>query len=114
MSGRRGYAIGHLRGVRLGPDIRRYLEEIEATMAPFGGEFLVHGTTAEVLEGPPVGDVILIGFPSVQAARDWYASPAYQAILPLRTEHAQSNVVLLEGVSEGYRAAETVAKVFGS
>ena len=45
------YAIAHLRDVRVGPDIVQYLERIDATLAPFGGHFIVHASSADVLEG---------------------------------------------------------------
>ena len=45
------YAIAHLRDVRVGPDIVQYLEQIDATLAPFGGHFIVHASSADVLEG---------------------------------------------------------------
>lgn len=107
----RGYAMGFLRDVVFGPEIQRYIERIESTFAPFGGEWLVHGTRPEVLEGPWSADVVLIGFPSIAAAREWYASPAYQDILDLRVENSRSCAVLLEGVPPGYRAADTVAAI---
>ena len=37
------YVIAHLHTVELGADITRYLERIDATLAPFHGQFLVHG-----------------------------------------------------------------------
>ncbi|GAA2756196.1 DUF1330 domain-containing protein [Actinopolymorpha rutila] len=111
MSTGRGYAVWHFRSVDFGPEIRRYMERIESTFEPFGGEWIVHGTHPEVLEGPWSADLVIIGFPSITAARDWYASPAYQDILELRVNHADSQVVLLEGVPQGYQAAETIAKL---
>ena len=45
------YAVGILRDVRMGPPIREYLERIDATLAPFGGHFVVHGGEMEMLEG---------------------------------------------------------------
>lgn len=111
MSTTRGYAVGHLRTVEFGPEVRRYMERIEATFEPFGGAWMVHGTQPEVMEGSWPGDLVIIGFPSVAAAREWYASPAYQEILDLRAKHSDSHVALLEGVSEGYRAADTIAKL---
>lgn len=33
------YAFGHLRNVKMGPDIVAYLETIDATLAPFQGRF---------------------------------------------------------------------------
>ena len=111
MSTARGYAVGHLEGVDFGPAIKAYMERIESTFEPFGGEWVVHGATPEVLEGPWSADLVIIGFPSLAAARDWYASPAYQEILDLRGEHSDSRVLLLEGVPAGYRAADTIAKL---
>lgn len=105
----RGYAVGHLKNVNVGPEIQRYMESIEATFAPFGGEWVVHGTTPEVLEGPWSGDLVIIGFPSLDAARQWYASPAYQEIIELRSTHSEGQIVLVEGVPQGYRAADTIA-----
>ncbi|WP_370656180.1 DUF1330 domain-containing protein [Paracoccus wurundjeri] len=40
--------------------------------------------THEVLEGEPVNGVAILSFPSMEAARAWYASPEYQAALPHR------------------------------
>lgn len=111
MSAARGYAVGVLTDVEFGPDIRRYMERIEATFEVYGGEWLVHGTRPEVMEGPWTADVVIIGFPSIGAAREWFHSPGYQEIAGLRTAHSDSRVVLLEGVAPGYRAADTIAKL---
>ena len=98
------YAIGHLRNVGMGPDIVAYLEAIDATLEPFGGRFVIHGGDKEHLEGAWEGDLIVIGFPDREAARAWYASPAYQAILPLRSRNSQGDVILINGVGKGHRA----------
>lgn len=71
----------------------------------------MHGIQPDVLEGLWPADLVIIGFPSLAAARDWYASPAYQDILELRTAHSDSRIVLLEGVPDGYRAADTIAEL---
>ena len=47
------YAVAHMRQVTMGPPIVEYLERIDATLAPFGGRFLVHGGKPEVVEGTP-------------------------------------------------------------
>jgi uncharacterized protein (DUF1330 family) len=99
------YAIANLSNVDLNADIVRYLREIDDTLAPFGGRFLVHGVTPEVMEGPWADATVIIGFPDIDAARAWYASPAYQELLPLRTENCDSTAAILDGVPEGYRAA---------
>jgi uncharacterized protein (DUF1330 family) len=45
----------------------------------------------------------------VERAHAWYDSPAYQEILPLRTENSEGATILVEGVEEGYRAAGFVS-----
>ena len=100
------YAIAHLQDLRFGPDIVAYLQAIDATLAPYGGRFLVHGSSAEALEGPFSGDVVVVAFPDRAQAGAWYASPAYQTILPLRTRNAGGWVVLVNGVGEGHCATD--------
>ena len=105
------YAVAHLRSVDFGPEIVRYLHEIDASLDEFGGRFLVHGTDPVVVEGTWPGHLIVIEFPDAEHARAWYESPAYQAILPLRTEHSDGSAILVEGVGPGYRASDYLAKV---
>lgn len=104
------YAIAHLREVAFGDEIAEYIMRIDETLAPFDGRFVVHGATPEVLEGPWEGDLIVIAFPDRAAAHAWYASPAYQAILPLRTRNATGPAIIVEGAPDGYRAADFLAK----
>ena len=105
------YAICHLRNVELGADIVDYIQRIDATLAPFSGHFLIHGATPEIVEGPWPGDLVMIAFPDMEAARGWYASPAYREILPLRTRNSTSLTMLVDGVPEGYKATQVLAKL---
>ncbi|MCA8950201.1 MAG: DUF1330 domain-containing protein, partial [Planctomycetes bacterium] len=41
---------------------------------------------------------VIVEFPSMQAAKTWYDSDEYQAILPYRTANSTGNFVWLEGV----------------
>lgn len=107
----RGYGIAVFDQVDLGPEIWSYLELIEQTFAPYGGAWVVHGSPPEPVEGSWPGDIVIIAFPTLAQARAWYVSPAYQEILPLRTGHSRAAVALVEGVPEGYRAEQTVAKL---
>lgn len=102
------YALAHLRPrPPLHDDVFVYIERIQETMDPFGGRFLVHNTPAEVIEGPLDGGYVLIEFPDMDKARAWYASDAYQAILPMRTDNIEGTTVLLQGVPADYDAAAT-------
>jgi len=105
------YAIANLSNVDLNADIVRYLQEIDDTLVPFGGRFLVHGVTPEVMEGPWADATVIIEFPDLDRARAWYASPAYLELLPLRTENSDSAAAILDGVGVGYRAAIFLKKL---
>jgi uncharacterized protein (DUF1330 family) len=100
------YAICHVRRVTMGPPIVEYLHRIDATLAPFHGRFVVHGGSVEVLEGAWVGHLIIIEFPNLEAARGWYRSAAYQAIVRLRTDHSEGECIIVEGVAAGHRATD--------
>lgn len=101
------YALAHIRNIAFGADIIAYLEAIDATMAPFGGRFVLHGDgNKRVLEGSFSGDIIMLSFPSRRAAEAWYDSSAYQAILPLRTRNSDGDVLLIDGVDDDHKATD--------
>ena len=104
------YAVGCLRDVRMGDAIRTYLEGIDATLQPFGGRFIIHGGTPEVREGSWPGHLVVIAFPAMASARAWYESPAYRRILPLRTEYADCDVMLIDGVGHDHLATDVLAE----
>ncbi|MFI6764151.1 DUF1330 domain-containing protein [Streptomyces sp. NPDC050355] len=112
LTARRAYEIAYLQDVEVGPEIAEYIERIEATMAPYGGRFLVHGGRLVGLEGTWDGDIVMLEFPDMAGAQEWYASPDYQATLPLRTRRSTSIVALVEGVPDGYRAVDKIAQLF--
>jgi uncharacterized protein (DUF1330 family) len=103
------YALAHLRNPHPHPDVAEYIERIQATLDPFGGRFIVHGAAVEVKEGPWPGGVVIVEFPDLDAARAWYDSPAYQAILPLRTDNIDGSAIIVDGVQPGYDPTRTAA-----
>lgn len=105
----KAYAVGVLHDVHLGSDIRAYLERIDATLLPHGGRFLIHGDRPTVLEGQFDGDLIVIEFPTMDAARRWYASAAYQALVPLRARNSTGVIFLVAGVAHGHAATDVLA-----
>ena len=80
--------------------MRPYIEAVSATIAAHGGKYLVRAGTTEVAEGT-LGEYpvkVVLEFPSMAAAKGWYNSEEYQAILPLRTKNSKCNFVWAEGV----------------
>lgn len=100
------YLINHLRipgGVPNEAGLS-YLEQVEKTARPHGGEWLAQGDV-RVLEGAWPGAVVLMRFPSLDHAMDWYQSAAYRKILPLRVNNSISDLILVEGVSPEFTVA---------
>ncbi|MCM6777091.1 DUF1330 domain-containing protein [Nocardia sp. CDC159] len=102
------YAIAHLHNVDRNAEIVTYLRRIDATLAPFGGRFIVHGGRQQVAEGPADGTFIVIEFPDYEAAQGWYASPAYQEILPLRLHNAEGIASLAEHCGDDHVATDVL------
>lgn len=62
-----------------------------------GGKVLTATHEFATLEGQPQPVVVVIEFESMEAAKTWYASAAYQAIKPLRTESTKGWVLISPG-----------------
>lgn len=52
----------------------------------------------EDLEGPPTEGTVILEFPSVEAAKAWYNSPAYRQAWEHRFKGAEYRVTLVQGV----------------
>ena len=76
-----------------------YRQAVPATIAQYGGRYIVRGGRHETLEGTwnPTRLVVL-EFPSLDAAKRWYESEEYRKIKPLRLQHAAGDMVLVEGL----------------
>ena len=105
------YAFALLRNVKINDQIASYITRIDATLVPFGGAFKIHGGRTEVVEGVFDHTLVAISFPDMDHARRWYASEAYQAILPLRTNNSEGITFLIEGEEDGYQGSQMLAKL---
>jgi uncharacterized protein (DUF1330 family) len=94
----KGYVIANV-SVEDAAAYEGYRSRTAAIIDRYGGRFLVRGGAIEVREGEPgIGRLVILEFPSVDAARTFYDSPEYQAILPIRFDTATSTLVIAEGV----------------
>lgn len=74
---------------KLSPDI----------VSKYGGRFLARGGRTVTLEGPPAKNrVVVIEFPSLEKAQQFYASPEYTAARMLREGAATAQFIAVEGV----------------
>ncbi|MEU3505927.1 DUF1330 domain-containing protein, partial [Streptomyces hundungensis] len=58
--------------------------------------------------------LVIIEFPTMDKARAWYDSQAYQALIPLRADHIPGDLILVDGVAPGYDPARTAAMLRAS
>jgi len=76
-----------------------YRSRAAASIAAFGGRYLVRGGELAVLEGArrPTA-LVIVEFPDLGAARRWYASPEYAQALAVRDQALERSLVLVDGV----------------
>lgn len=76
-----------------------YVRAVPASIARFGGKYLVRGGTAERLEGSfEPKRVVVLQFDSVQQAKAWWASEEYREPKALRQRSAITQMILVEGL----------------
>ncbi|MGI9479898.1 MAG: DUF1330 domain-containing protein [Hyphomicrobiaceae bacterium] len=94
----KGYLVAHL-DVHDPERFAKYREKVAATVAQYGGNYVVRGGPMEMVEGnalPP--RTIILEFPSLAQAKEWYNSPEYQEIIGLRLAAANGSAQFVEGI----------------
>jgi uncharacterized protein (DUF1330 family) len=78
---------------------QEYAKLVPATIAAYGGEYIIRGGTVEAVEGDwkPQRFVVL-KFESVARAKEWLNSPEYTPIKQMRFASANSKMLIVEGV----------------
>ncbi len=75
-----------------------YVQKALPTLIQSGGRPIVIHDGPEVLEGNWHGTrTVILEFDSVDAARNWYHSPAYQAIVGERHASTDANAAIVGG-----------------
>ena len=79
-------------------EMEAYRASNQANKQDFKLQPLVVYGKFETLEGEAPDGVVLLQFPTVEDAKTWYYSPAYQAALQHRMRAANYRVILVEGL----------------
>ena len=77
---------------------RRNRENAASSHADYGTQPLVVYGKVEGLEGTAPDGVVVLKFPTIEAAKGWYNSKGYQEAIPFRQKAADWRVVLVEGL----------------
>jgi uncharacterized protein (DUF1330 family) len=79
--------------------LEEYRNRVPATVTKYGGRFIVRGGKFEKLEGNwEPKRLVLLQFPSVRQAKEWYDSEEYRPLKAMRLKASSSNLILVEGV----------------
>ena len=77
---------------------QEYARGASATIAQYGGRYLVRGGAVEAKEGGwDAKRVVVLEFPSMEQAKRWYGSPEYAPLLAIRHRAASSRMIFVEG-----------------
>jgi uncharacterized protein (DUF1330 family) len=92
--------------VRDAATYERYRELAPPSIAMYGGRYVVRGGATEPLEGTwRPARLVILEFPSVERAREWWDSPEYAAAKALRQSCADTEMLLVDGLSAAASAA---------
>ncbi|MGB0854687.1 MAG: DUF1330 domain-containing protein [Pikeienuella sp.] len=94
----KGYIIARVRIDDL-ETYKKYMERSPGVTAEFGGKFLARGGQTHTAEGEEeTRRIVLMEFPSFEAAKACYYSDAYQEIKAIRAPAGEAQFLLVEGV----------------
>jgi uncharacterized protein (DUF1330 family) len=76
-----------------------YLKAGPGTVAQYGGKFIARNGEKATLEGPEeIRRLIILEFPSLAKAKEWYNSKEYQNAKKLRAGASIGSLVAIDGV----------------
>ena len=94
-----GYLIANIE-VTEPAKFEEYRQKVAPVIAQFGGRYLVRGGEVRRLEGNlPIQRLVVLEFPTVDAALRFYESREYQPLLKTRLASTRSDLVLAQGYS---------------
>jgi len=81
---------------------REYQAGAAPTIQAAGGEVVAFDVAAETIEGTPPGpQTVIVKFASTEAAKAWYRSPEYQAVVGKRLAATKGFAVIAQSMNVG-------------
>jgi len=91
-----GYLIANLE-VTDPAKFEEYRQKVVPVIEKFGGRYLVRGGELRRLEGNlPLSRLVILEFPTLDAAQKFYDSAEYAPLLKLRLDSTRSDLVLAQ------------------
>ena len=79
-------------------EFEEYQKLAKPTVEQYGGKFIAGGFKVEVADGnwSPIA-LVVAEFENLDRAKEWYHSPEYSAVKPLRLNSTDSALILVDG-----------------
>ena len=79
-------------------EYEEYKKLTPASIAAYGGRFVIRGAKTESLEGNWNPErIVVLEFPSLERAKEWYSSKEYAPAKKIRHATATSKMLVVEG-----------------
>ena len=79
-------------------DYEDYKKLTPASITAYDGKFIVRGGKTETLEGNWDPErIVVLEFPTVERAKEWWASDMYEPAKQIRQRTATTQMILVEG-----------------
>ena len=76
-----------------------YKKLTPGSLLPFDGKFIVRGGETETLEGNwKPGRMVVLEFPTVEKAKQWWSSDTYAGAKAIRQRAANTRMIVVNGV----------------
>ncbi|HWN02780.1 MAG TPA: DUF1330 domain-containing protein [Candidatus Dormibacteraeota bacterium] len=80
--------------------MEEYRKRVPATLARYGGRFVVRGGAHQSIEGDwKPTRLVVLEFPSMEQAKRWYDSEEYREPKAMRLRAGRTNLVMVDGVA---------------
>jgi uncharacterized protein (DUF1330 family) len=79
-------------------EYEEYKKLTPATIAAYDGKFVVRGGQTEMLEGDWQPErIVVLEFPTVERAKEWWSSEAYSKAKSIRQRSARTKMIVVQG-----------------
>jgi uncharacterized protein (DUF1330 family) len=79
--------------------MQEYRQLAAASIAEYGGKYLVRGMEPLVVEGKAAKTkIVVVEFPSLERAKEWYASASYARALKIRQHALERRLIFVDGI----------------
>ena len=92
-----GYIIAQI-NVKNIENYQEYLKKVTVIAKKYDGEYIVRAGNFEIMEGVwPFKRNVIIKFPTIDKAKDFYNSEEYNPVKKIRIENSESNLIIIDG-----------------